>query len=64
MNVPAYAIIDKPKARPPPKVTSSFDLTYDQACIEFLYACLNGLPAEEIRARAWRMRESRMRINQ
>lgn len=56
MNVPAYATIDKPKARPPP--------LKDQACIEFLYACFHEFPGKEIIARANRMREAKVLLEQ
>jgi hypothetical protein len=61
MNVPAYAIIDKPKPRPPP-VKSELEILYQQACNEFLFACFNGYPPSIIKARAERMREIRGKI--
>lgn len=63
--VPAYATIDKPKPRPPPaKVTVLDDLSYERACIEFLFACFKGMPDRAIKARAEWMRETKMHVEQ
>lgn len=59
MNVvPAYAVITRPKARPPP-VDTHLALAYEQACIDLLYACFNYLPEHEITSRARRMRDAK-----
>lgn len=35
---------------------------YERACVAFLYACFRELPKTEIKARAERMREAKMRL--